>query len=235
MATSCSSSRLDSCCLSFPIFVSGKEQGDPPQLGAGGDTCFSRPRLSHSLTPSHIWGASNQEGLPGVPLLGLRVPKELGVDCLLRAGLCGVCRRLPVLPAPSWGRTSGSAGSWPGGPRFSLPRPHFPALNPRAPGLTPSSTRGFGFRGLGGLGFLFPQLLSLGRSLQIRGHGERRGTLRLPSPSNPLEPPEIASDYPKECCNPCSRWMSYPCMVVTSRLKAPQVLLGAPYTTPLSF
>ena len=67
----------------------------------------SRPLPSGSLTVLRVRGvrgvrgAGYQEGLPGVALLGLGVPEDLGVDCLRCPGLSRSLRGLlPRLPLP---------------------------------------------------------------------------------------------------------------------------------------
>lgn len=198
------SSRLNLCCLSFPIL-----DGGTPWTGCwGGDTCFPGPAgtfcpsLSPFLPVTHRLprlGRGQPGRFPGGPASWPRGPsgtwRTLSAQRAAPRGL----RAAPRASCAQLGPDLGLSGvlAW-GGPHFSLPRPHLPASLPE---LTPSFT-GLGFWGLGGLGFLFPQLLSLGGSLRNRGHGERRGLLGLPSPSNPLEPPEIASDNPKGCCSP---------------------------------
>ena len=64
------------------------------------DAPFPRGSLT-VLRVRGVWGAGYQEGLPGVALLGLGVPEELGVDCLRCPGLSRSLRGLlPRLPLP---------------------------------------------------------------------------------------------------------------------------------------
>lgn len=158
----------------------GEEQGNPRPPGwvLWGDTCFPRPAgtVSSSLPVTHRLpglGRGQLGSFPGGPASWPRGPSGTWRRLSAQRAALPSLRAAPRASCAQLGPDLGLSRVLAWGVPASASRARTFSRAP-APGLTPSFT-GFGFQGVGGLGFLFPQLLSLGGSLRNRGHGERRG------------------------------------------------------------